>query len=486
MRKDIGVFRSIPKRPRRVLIASSHALFGQGLRSLLEKQQQGNVEIVGLVSNLEEAIQALEKEEPDLVIVDYDDRSLNRDEFLAHFVEGEKKLRVVLLSLQGSDNALIYDRRTLAASQIDEWFEEWTFSKEEPGGWQRSAVLRRKKALRSSSMRHLLIAGVLVAILTALLVAGLGQVRLLPVAASRQAQPIDFLFGLEFKVIAFLFSLIVVFMLYSILVFRRRRGDTSDAAHVTGSSRLEMLWTIVPLATVLYFAYLGGQTLAETQRADPHALEVNVIASQWSWRFEYPELGISSAELRLPVNKQVVLHLRSLDVIHSFWVPEFRVKQDALPGGEGFIRDLLITPTMTGEFKVRCAEMCGLQHAFMESPVIVVSQEEFDAWASQEAGLAADPVERGRNYAGQFGCLICHTVDGTASTGPTWKGLFGHQVTLSDGTQVVADEAYLGESILNPSARIVQGFQDLMPANIAAGMTDQQLADVIEFIKSLK
>lgn len=118
-----------PKYPQRVLIASNHALFGQGLRSLLEARKGSDVEIIGVVSNLEEAIAALDKQNPDLVIVDYDDQRLNREEFLAHFIEGDKKLRVVLLSLQDGGEAIIYDRRALAATQIDDWFEEWSYDR---------------------------------------------------------------------------------------------------------------------------------------------------------------------------------------------------------------------------------------------------------------------------------------------------------------------------------------------------------------------
>jgi cytochrome c oxidase subunit 2 len=236
----------------------------------------------------------------------------------------------------------------------------------------------------------------------------------------------------------------------------------------------------------LYFAYLGGQSLAETQRMDPKALEVNVIGTQWSWRFEYPELGVSSNELIMPVNKQAILHLRSTDVIHSFWVPEFRVKQDALPGGDQFIRDLRVTPTVLGDYKVRCSEMCGLRHAFMEAPVHVISQVDYDAWIAEQTNESPDPVVRGEKYAQQFGCIACHSVDGSKLVGPSWKGVAGHEVTLSDGTTVIADDAYLHESIVDPEVKIVQGYANLMPPNVAADMTEAQIQDVIAFIKSLK
>jgi cytochrome c oxidase subunit 2 len=464
--------------PQRVLIASSHPLFGQGLRSLLEARQS-SVEVIGIVSTVEEAMQALEKHRPDLVVVDYDDQLLNREEFLARFIEGERKLRVVLLSLSDPQHAQVYDRRTLAAAQIDDWLEEWP-------GVAADEVYKAPQPIRRSNMKHFIVVGILVVLVTALLLLGLQQVHLLPTAASLQANPIDRMFGLEFTVIAFLFSLIVVFMVYSIVVFRRKKGDTTDARHIVGNQRLEIVWTAIPLATVLGFAYLGSQALAETTRVDPGALEINVIGSQWTWRFEYPELGIQTNELHLPVDRQALLHLSSMDVIHSFWVPEFRVKQDALPGGKAFIRDLRVTPDQVGKYTLRCAELCGLNHTYMEAPVIVMASADFDAWAAQEAGLSADPLERAQKYYQTFGCKACHTLDGTVGVGPTWKGLYGSQVKLADGSTVTVDDAYLIESIRNPGAKIVEGFQNIMPATIGSTLTDQQIQDLIALIKSLK
>jgi len=487
------MFRRGKTEPQRVLIASSHPLFGQGLRSLLQERHRAEVEIMGVVSSLDEAVSALEKLEPDLVIVDYDDDNLNRDEFLARFVEGERKLRVVLLSLQEGQQALVYDRRTLAASKTDDWLKEWKTPRR-PKERAKPGSPRRKNRLASSNaenrrgdMKHLVVAGILVLLVTALLIFGLERIQLLPVAAAAQAEPIDNLFDLEFKVIAFLFSLIVVLMLYSVFVFRRKKGDETDGPHIEGNTRLEVMWTLAPLATVLVFAYLGGQSLAETMKVEANALEVNVIGQQWSWRFEYPNEGIISSELILPEGRQALLHLSSTDVIHSFWVPEFRVKQDALPGGKEFIRDLRITPTMVGEWKVRCAELCGLQHAYMESPVRVLAQADFEAWVEANSVASDDPVERGQQLYQQYGCNACHSLDGSVSVGPTWQGVYQSQEQLTDGSSVVVDEAYLHESIVDPNAKIVAGYNPgIMPQNFGEVLTEEQIADIIEFIKSIR
>jgi cytochrome c oxidase subunit 2 len=474
----------------RVLIASSHPLFSEGLRSLLDRQKDPEAVVVGSVSTIEEAVAALQALRPDLVIVDYDDERVNREEFLARFVEGEGRLRVVLLSLsEGGNEAIVYDRRTLAASQIEDWLEKWQETPITSVPPAREGIIggrERNYRKRRDNMKHIIAAGLVVIALMAAGFWGLGQINLLPVQASLQAQAIDSLFGLHFSAIIVLFSLIVGLMIYSIIVFRRRAGDQTDAPHIEGSTPLEVAWTVVPLAAVLFVAYAGSITLGETLRADPRPLEVNVIGSQWAWRIEYPELGINSTELILPENKQTLLHLSSTDVIHSFWVPEFRVKQDALPGGDEFVRDLRVTPNKVGEYKIRCAELCGRLHHEMQTPVQVLSQADFDAWVqSQTAAVSDDPVVRGDQWTQQFGCRACHSIDGTVVVGPSWKGLFGSEETLADGTVVTVNHDYVVESIQQPGLKITAGFQNLMPSNIGQDLTGGQIEDIIAFIESL-
>lgn len=335
-------------------------------------------------------------------------------------------------------------------------------------------------------MRHFVIVGILVIAVAVLTYVGLDAAGLMPVPASAQAGPIDWLWDLQVKIIAFLFALIFVPMLYSLLVFRRRKGDTTDAAHVEGNTNLEIAWTVIPLVVVLGLAYVGAGNLAETRRADPNAMVVNVTGFQWGWRFEYPDYGITSTELYLPVNKQVLLQMTSTDVLHSFWVPEFRVKQDLVPGR---ITELRITPTLIGDtYKVRCAEICGTSHAYMENPVIVVDDVNFTAWVSEQQKLAEaagqTPEGRGLTLVTANGCRACHSIDGAPGVGPTWFQLAGSQVQLSGGATVTADDAFLAESILQPQAKIVAGFENQqMPAY---SFTDEQVADIIAYIKTLK
>jgi cytochrome c oxidase subunit 2 len=334
-------------------------------------------------------------------------------------------------------------------------------------------------------MRHFVIVAILVLVVSVLLYFGLTGLHLLPVEASAQALSVDWLFDLDIRAISFLFSLIVVPIIYSLIVFRRKKGETGDGEHFEGNTPLEITWTIIPLFVVLTFAYLGSYSLGETRRVDPNAMTINVTAQQWSWSFEYPDYGIMTKELYLPVNKQVVLLMQSKDVIHSFWVPEFRIKQDVVPGR---ITEYRITPILAGPYKVRCAELCGTSHAYMLADVQVVSQDQFDSWVKDQQAAAQTasqtPEARGKALVAQNGCTGCHTIDGSTLVGPTWFNLYGSQVKLSDGTTVTADDAYLTESIQNPSAQIVAGFEGVQMPQF--NLTDAQISDIIAYIKTLK
>jgi cytochrome c oxidase subunit 2 len=214
-------------------------------------------------------------------------------------------------------------------------------------------------------------------------------------------------------------------------------------------------------------------------------MEIKVTAGQWFWKFEYPDYNVTSTTLSLPAEKQVLLQMKSDDVIHSFWVPEFRVKQDVLPGR---FTELRVTPTLVGSYKVRCAELCGTSHALMENPVVVMAEADFKNWITEQQKLAsASPADRGKKLAAENGCAACHSVDGSRIVGPTWKGLYGADVSLSDGTTVKADDAYLKESILLSNAKVVKGFQpNVMPQNYREKLSDDQISDIVEYIKSLK
>ncbi len=338
-------------------------------------------------------------------------------------------------------------------------------------------------------MRHFIVVGILIILLTIALYVGLDAAQLMPVNASAQAVPIDWMWDVMLIAMSFLFALIVVPMVYSLFVFRRRKGETGDGVHVEGNTTLELLWSSIPLVVVVVFSVIGGRNLEDTLRRDPDAMIVKVTGIQWSWTFEYPpnEEGIAviSTELYLPVGEPVLLRMTSLDVIHSFWVPEFRVKQDLVPGR---FTELAVTPTREGEYVVRCAELCGTSHAYMEKPVFVTTQEEYTVWFAAEVEkareAAATPEGLGQLLVAQNGCAACHTINGAAGIGPTWFDLAGSEVELSDGSIVIATDEFIVESILNPQTKIVAGFEtQLMPQYT---FTDEQVAAIVAYIKTLK
>lgn len=335
-------------------------------------------------------------------------------------------------------------------------------------------------------MRHFVIVGILVILVAFLTHAGLVHQRLMPVEASAQAVGIDWMWDLQVAAMSFLFALIVVPMVYSLVVFRRRKGDQTDGEHIEGNTNLEIAWTAIPLFVVVIFSYLGAGNLADTLRPSPNELVVKVTGFQWGWRFEYPEYGITTSEMYVPVNQALHLKMESTDVIHSFWVPEFRVKQDLVPGR---VTDLRITPTLAGPYKVRCAELCGTSHYAMEQPVVVVDETTFAAWVADQqavaAQLAATPEGRGQKIYETF-CKACHSLNGAAGNGPTWRGLYGSEVEFVDGTKAVADDAYILESIQNPTARVVAGYPPMNFNYEAAGITVEQLNDILAYIKTLK
>ena len=243
---------------------------------------------------------------------------------------------------------------------------------------------------------------------------------------------------------------------------------------------------MIPLGVVIFISYIGAISLAETRKIEPQALNVNVTGGQWYWSFNYPDYDITSDTLYLPVNRQVKLSLSSADVIHSFWVPEFRVKQDVLPG-ENFVKELRFTPIETGDFMVLCAELCGGAHAYMNSPVKVVTDNEFEDWVDEELGnFPQDPISLGERLAKNNGCIGCHSFDGNDGVGPTWKGLFGSEKTLVSGEVVVVDDEYLYESIVNPNSQIVLGYPaNVMSSNYSDLFSEEEINNMIEFIKSL-
>lgn len=354
--------------------------------------------------------------------------------------------------------------------------------------------------------RHIIAVTILVAISTVLLYLLLIWMFTLPVQASAEALQIDVLFNAHFWMIAFLFSLIMVIMLYAAIVFRRQEGDEEDGPHIHSNTTLEIAWTIIPTFVVLGFGFWGASILNSITAPKANEMVVEVIGRQWSWTFSYPEYGeASTAEMVLAVNQPIRLEMDSEDVLHSFWVPEFRIKQDLVPGGDPEI--MRFTPTIEGNYKLRCAEICGFDHTAMVTDVRVVSQAQFDAWMDElqdkpdYAAMTAE--ERGAIWYGNdgdgFACAACHSLDGVAGAGPTWLGLYQREELLDSGTTVIADDDYIRKSTLNPNAEITSGFAaNVMPPNFeerfaafeadlaADGVEVNIVDDLLAYIKTIE
>jgi cytochrome c oxidase subunit 2 len=482
------------------LIVSAHPLFREGIARLLGDQAQ----VIGAVASWQE-VQGLGLDQaPNVIIVDHDSPDLKEKDLTPLLWPDADDLRVIYVTLSG-DKMTVHERHQVAGAGEADLLR--ALKGERPGASARASqdtaasqpiytvqpsqgrMERMDKGTdKPKYTRHFIIVSALVAVVAILSVIGLLAVPKFP-QASTQALVVDWLMDLHLGVIGILFALVMVFMLYSLFVFRRKPGEEGDGDHFEGNTKLEITWTVVPLITVLIFGVIGAYTLQEVTAAQEDEMTVNVTAFSFGWQFDYPELGIEKATtLNLPVNQPVLFKLRSLDqdVIHNFYVAEFRVKQDLVPGVPTQLR---VTPNVEGAYKLRCNELCGTGHTNMLAPVNVLNANDFTAWvAEQKAAVSPEALaELGAELHVSQGCIACHNVSGDAGgVGPTWKGLFGSQREFTDGASAVADEEYIRNSILNSNGQIVAGYPPVMPQNYADVLSDQQLDALVEYIKTLE
>ncbi|HET8723589.1 MAG TPA: cytochrome c oxidase subunit II [Anaeromyxobacteraceae bacterium] len=304
----------------------------------------------------------------------------------------------------------------------------------------------------------------------------------MPERASSVADGVDLVFNLLFWVSAFFLAVIVVMTAVFVVRYRARPGRTGPEASPDHSTRLELVWTVIPLAIVLGLFALSTQVylsmLDNPEGKD--AQRVHVTAKKWSWWFDH-DGGRGSKELHLVQGRTVVLTLASTDVIHSFYVPEFRVKMDAVPGR---FNRLVITPTKAGTYPVLCTEYCGTNHSTMTSVTVVhPDQASYDAWMKEGQGREETLLQVGVRVFDEKGCSACHSVDGTAGIGPSLKGLWGRDEKLVGGGTVKVDENYVRESIVKPGAKIVAGYDDMMPPS---PLEEREIQGIIAYMQSLK
>jgi cytochrome c oxidase subunit 2 len=311
----------------------------------------------------------------------------------------------------------------------------------------------------------------------------------LPPAAAPSADIVDSVFKLILAVSTFFFVLIVVLMFVFVIVYRRREG-VEPGSSPSHNTVLEITWTVIPVAIVLIIFFAGFKGYLDLRTPPLNAYEVQVIAQKWSWTFQYPN-GVVSDQLHVPVDRAVRVVLSSPDVIHSFFVPAFRIKMDAVPGR---YNQTWFQARQEGSFDIYCAEYCGASdkddqgHSSMLSKVVVHPPGDFERWLDDEANVVKrlPPAEAGELLYKRYGCAACHSTDGTARTGPSFKGIFGEKHEFTNASPVEVDENYLRESILEPMKKIRAGFQAVMPTYQGRFRSDEELGAIIEFIKKLK
>jgi cytochrome c oxidase subunit II len=284
----------------------------------------------------------------------------------------------------------------------------------------------------------------------------------LPPVASRQRDRIDFVFWFTTAICIAVFALVAAVIAYSLIKFRVKPDDDSDGPPIHGHTGVEIVWTAVPAILVTAISIVSGVVLVKNEQVPKDHLNVTVTARQFAWSFAYPDEGnLTSSQLRLPLNKTVKLHLRALDVIHSFWVPEFGQKQDAVPGQD---TSLVITPTKVGTYPVICTELCGLGHALMRSTAIVMTKADFAAWVQeQKNAAAAPPGEAGKAVFASNGCASCHTLKDAGATGTAGPDLDKLPAYAKQAGKPLED--FVRESIVDPNAYVQPGYpKNLMPS----------------------
>jgi cytochrome c oxidase subunit II len=314
----------------------------------------------------------------------------------------------------------------------------------------------------------------------------------LPHAGSTLAPDVDKGWDYAMWVSVITFLIVVVAMGVFIVKYKRRTPNdiTEELDH---STKLEVAWSVIPLIAVFALFFVGLRGYVNAAIAPRGAYEIRVQAQKWSWTYTYPNGVVSGSGtegsygdgLVVPKGEPIKIILSSTDVLHSFYIPEFRVKQDVVPGS---YTTLWFEATRAGETLLECAEFCGKDHSHMLSRVIVKERPDFDKWLA-EKGKWTGPLDKlGEQLYTERGCKGCHSIDGTLvpNGGPSFKGIWGKTESLADGSTVVIDENYVRESVNVPSAKVVKGFPNGVMPTFQGTLNEQQLAGIIEFIKAQK
>ncbi len=301
---------------------------------------------------------------------------------------------------------------------------------------------------------------------------------LFPAQASTIAWQVDALYAF-LLVLTVVFCLLVFGMVIIFAIKYRRRSEDEQPEQTHGNLVLELSWTIIPLFLSLFVFLLGADVFFRLQRPPSDPLEIYAVGKQWMWKIQHESGKREINTLHVPKGQPVRLTMTSEDVIHDFFIPAFRVKNDVLPGR---YTTLWFEATQTGEFHLFCAEYCGTQHSGMIGKVIVLEPADYHDWL-MGASSGESMVEAGERQFQKLGCETCHKSTATGR-GPSLVGLYDKPVTLSNGQEIVVDSDYIRESILQPRAKIVAGYESIMPV-FEGQISEQSLLQIASYIKSL-
>lgn len=314
-----------------------------------------------------------------------------------------------------------------------------------------------------------------------------GLFSVMPVGASTHADAIDFLYWFLIITCAILFLLVVVPMFLIVIRYRRKTVDQRALAQTAHNFWLESLWTFLPFIYLAILFVWGFWQYLDMYVAPHDAKELRVIGQKWQWSVDYPKEEISVAGIgttvAVPVNTPIKLVMASQDVIHSFYIPNLRVKQDVVPGRYS---TLWFQADRVGEYPIFCAEYCGDNHSTMMAKLVVMPEAAYESWVDGLKSVDQDtPLpELGKKLYAKLGCVACHSTDGSIKLAPSFKGVYGKMEELSDGTSVKVDDDYIRQSILEPQKKVAKGFPPIMPT-FQGRVSERDLLGLIAFIKSL-
>src|SRR5579871_95100 len=307
----------------------------------------------------------------------------------------------------------------------------------------------------------------------------MGTLSLFPPRASTTAGDVDALYTFRSSV-SVIMTVLIFACVFIFAIRYRRRSEAERPKPIHGSILLEIAWSAIPFAIMLVMFAWGTRLYYENYTPPANTLDLYVTGKQWMWKVQYPGGQREINELHVPTGRAVKLTMASEDVIHSFYIPAFRVKHDVVPGQ---YETLWFQPTTPGRYHIFCAEYCGTGHASMGGWVTVMDPAAYETWLSGGASTGS-MQQQGETLFQQYGCATCHALD-KKGRGPSLRNVFGHAVSLEDGRTVTADEAYVRESIVNPNTKIVAGYKrDVMPV-FQGQISEESLLQLIVYIKSL-